>query len=137
MLTFIVANIAHKDAEDEALKLFRYLDTNGDGLLSEEELISGFQSIFPQKKAESIKSDVQRIISELDTNNSGSIDFSEYLIGVMERETILSKQSVSNAFKMFDKDDDGEITKDEFAVIMNGVAITDTIWQALIEDCDI
>ena len=55
----------------------------------------------------------------------------------MERETILSKQSVSNAFKMFDKDDDGEITKDEFAVIMNGVAITDTIWQALIEDCDI
>ena len=136
VLTFIVANIAHKDADEETLKLFRYLDKDGDGLLSEEELIYGFKSIFPQKKEETIKVDVARIISELDTNNSGTIDFSEYLIGVMDRNTILSKQSVRTAFKMFDKDDDGEITKKEFSEIMNGVAITDEIWTSLIVDCD-
>lgn len=62
ILTFLVTNIAHKDASDDALKLFRSLDKNGDGMLTEIELIEGVVKAYPFRKKSEIEMEVRDLI---------------------------------------------------------------------------
>jgi len=136
MLTFIVTNIAHKDANDDALKLFKELDSDGDGRLTRNELIDGYRKVYPLRLSKEIEDEVDLILAQLDTNNSGSIDFSEYLVAAMRRERVLSHKKLTAAFNAFDKDGDGRISKDEFTGVMQGVAMDDKAWLEFIRECD-
>lgn len=62
LMTFIITNIAHLDANDDALKLFKELDTNGDGLLTEDELVAGYERLYPMKEKDVIEKEVKDII---------------------------------------------------------------------------
>ena len=39
-----------------------------------------------------------------DSDNSGEINYSEWLLTAIDREKLLSTQKLEGAFKMFDKD---------------------------------
>jgi calcium-dependent protein kinase len=43
---FIVSHVATKDEKNELLNTFKAIDENGDGLLSRQELIKGYNLIF-------------------------------------------------------------------------------------------
>lgn len=47
--------------------------------------------------------EVDELMRNIDTNNSGSIDYSEFVIATMNKNALLSKQRLEAAFKMFDK----------------------------------
>lgn len=47
--------------------------------------------------------EANRIMVLVDKNNSGSIDYTEFVVATMNRENMLSKQKLDTAFKMFDK----------------------------------
>jgi calcium-dependent protein kinase len=49
----------------------------------------------------------------VDSDNSGFIDYSEFVIATINREKLLSKEKLETAFKMFDKDDSGSISIQE------------------------
>ena len=49
-------------------------------------------------------SDWQTLIEQLDTNNDGKIDYSEFITAAVNRAKILSSQNLEIAFKMFDQD---------------------------------
>eukprot|EP01017_Pseudomicrothorax_dubius_P034140 TRINITY_DN4645_c0_g3_i2.p1 TRINITY_DN4645_c0_g3~~TRINITY_DN4645_c0_g3_i2.p1 ORF type:complete len:444 (-),score=68.62 TRINITY_DN4645_c0_g3_i2:420-1751(-) len=70
---FLVSYFATREEKEELLKAFRALDLNGDGLLSREELIEGYKKIMNAAQAEE---EVTNILSAVDTNNSGHIDYS-------------------------------------------------------------
>ena len=55
------------------MKTFQTLDTNNDGKLSREELLIGYKKIMDAVEADA---EVSRIMSYVDTNNSGHIDYS-------------------------------------------------------------
>ena len=46
---------------------------------------------------------VDKIFEEVDSNRSGKVDFSEFVVAALNREKLLSKQKIESAFKMFDK----------------------------------
>merc|ERR1719295_1173377 len=109
-LTRNVKNIA------EAQQLFRILDKNGDGLISQEEMRncgSRFNTV-----------EIEAIFAIGDVNNDGEIDLNEF-VGVMcpSASTVVGRLSksystleeVKQGFKKLDRDGDGRITKVEMA----------------------
>ena len=59
--------------KDELQRTFQALDKDGNGVLTKEELIDGYRKVFSDKSE--AEAEVQRIIEEVDINNSGHIDF--------------------------------------------------------------
>ena len=55
-------------------KIFEKLDLNGDGQLSKEELLIGFSHLFENEDLAELE--IDRIMSELDMNQNGFIDYS-------------------------------------------------------------
>ena len=71
-----------KEDKEELANTFRYLDKNGDGRLSKEELIEGYIKFYG--KRELALNAVEKIITLVDTNKSSVMDFTEFLMAVMQ-----------------------------------------------------
>jgi len=93
---------------------FTALDENGDGLLTAKELRegmarAGFQQITP---------DLQQILEEVDSNGSGMIDYTEFLAATLDRKMYLQEDICWAAFRVFDRDGNGRISKEEIALVL-------------------
>jgi len=55
-----------------------------------------------------------------DLNGSGEISYSEFIAATVSEELFLREDYVEHAFKMFDKDRNGYIEKDEFLLVLKG-----------------
>lgn len=82
MYLYIVNQFTTSEEKRELLKTFQSLDLNKDGLLSSEELLIGLKKIMEEEEAEK---EVKRIMSAIDTNNSGKIDYSEFVAATVNR----------------------------------------------------
>ena len=51
-------------------EIFKFLDTNGDGVLSKDELISGYGKIYGLDAAQQIATET---FTKLDVNNNGTL----------------------------------------------------------------
>lgn len=129
---FLVSYFATKEEKEELLKTFRALDLNSDGLLSKDELIEGYKKIMNAAEAEA---EVERILKTVDSNNSGHIDYSEWVTATISRQSLLSKQRLETAFKMFDKDGNGFISIAELQSVF-GSNISADVMQDLIKEVD-
>lgn len=111
---FAVSLLASKEEKQELMNTFKILDLNGDGKLSREELVIG---IFRRESIERVmnvgysktmsredaEKEVDNIMRVVDTNNSGEIDYSEFVTASINRQKLLSKEKLDIVFKMFDK----------------------------------
>ncbi|CAD8185028.1 unnamed protein product [Paramecium octaurelia] len=128
---FIVVQLATKEEKAELLKIFQCLDTNQDGKLSKQELLVGYSKVMkPIEAAE----EVNCIFQQVDKNNSGSIDYTEFVVATIDRQQLLSKQRLQVTFHMFDKDKSGSITIDELKEIFSG--IPEEMWKQVVQDFD-
>lgn len=76
------------------------------------------------------------MIDQVDINKSGQIDFTEFIMASMAREKLFSKEKLDQAFKIFDLDGDGFITKAELANVMGGIELDDNAWMKLVKEVD-
>ena len=81
-------------------KIFKAIDKNGDGKLSKEEILDGYDKFFG-KTAE--KEDVLKMFDAVDIDRSGFIDYSEFVVAAMNEKALLTDEKLLAAFKMFDK----------------------------------
>ncbi|XP_044284004.1 lysophosphatidylcholine acyltransferase 2 [Varanus komodoensis] len=66
-----------------------------------------------------VSSVLEELFALFDRNGDGSIDFREYVIGLSVLcNPANTEQIIQMAFQLFDLDDDGVITEDEFALII-------------------
>merc|ERR550532_1333586 len=110
MMTKAVRNI------NEAQQLFRVLDKDGDGMISQEEMRNCGQK-FSAKE-------IDAIFALGDINNDGEIDVSEF-VAVMcpSASTVVARMSkgfktldeVKSAFRKLDANNDGQISKSEMS----------------------
>ncbi len=94
----------HLQSQDYLRKLrveFAKLDTNGDGILQKEELISAYVKL--GKSPAAAKNIVEDLMDNLDANNNGTIDFSEFLTANMNMEEAMADKQLMEAFRLFDK----------------------------------
>jgi calcium-dependent protein kinase len=57
--------------------------------------------------------ELNAIFSAVNTSKTGAINYSEFLVACADKDSLLNNERLTAAFKMFDKDGDGMITKNE------------------------
>ena len=95
VLNFISTQLANREEIQKLSEAFSAIDTNGDGKLSKEELLREYMKTRTASQAEE---EVANIMKEVDINNSGYIDYSEFLMATLKRDTLLSKSNLELAF---------------------------------------
>lgn len=98
---------------------FQALDANGDGFLSLEELHDGLQSSGLKEKSE-----IEALMKQMDANKSGKIDYTEFLSAAIDGKIYAKEDMCWSAFKFFDKNGDGKITKEEVLEVLSSNEIT-------------
>jgi calcium-dependent protein kinase len=80
---------------------------------------------------------VDELFEKLDANQSGKVDFSEFVAAAINKERRLSRQKIETSFKLFDLDGNGLITKDEIEKLFGlGGEINEELWAGILRDCD-
>ncbi|CAM6115717.1 unnamed protein product [Calypogeia fissa] len=119
-------------AESEMRRVFDRFDCNGDGLISVEELHSYMRCC----GADVSEVEANSMISSVDLNNDGKVDFEEFLSlyqtrmngsdgDAIEEDAQKShgghdEQDLLDAFRVFDSNEDGKISAQELqAVLLN------------------
>jgi len=116
----------------EAFSLF---DKDGDGTITTQELGTVMKSL-GQNPCES---DLQDMINEVDVDGNGTIDFTEFLdMMTKHMKESDNEQELREAFKVFDKDGDGHISKAELKIVMKnlGENLTDAEIEEMINEAD-
>ena len=92
---------------EEIREAFNLFDTDGSGTIDPKELKTAMQSLGFEAKNQTI----YQMISDIDKDGSGAIDFEEFLdmmtAKISDRD---SKEDIAKVFSLFDADNKGSIT---------------------------
>jgi len=109
---------------DSYRQLFNLFDRNNDGSISVDELGHVFRIHLGKSLSQN---DLNKIIDQVDTDNSQTIEFNEFLT-LMASETWseIEKGEIIKAFAVFDRNKDGYVDADELrhALCNYGEAMT-------------
>merc|ERR1712051_80469 len=92
---------------------------NGDGLLTVVEMREGLKSAGIKE----IPSDLLQILQDVDSDGSGIIDYTEFLAATLDRKTYQTEDACWAAFRVFDKDGDGRISRAELQNVLSHEAL--------------
>ena len=107
---FIASQLMSKQERDNLSKVFKAFDKNGDGKLDMEEVKEGYLVHYGRIMSDQ---EVEEMFRSVDTDNSGFIDYTEFVVAATSQKNLTSQEKLHAAFKMFDKDGSGIISADE------------------------
>jgi len=120
--------------------MFEMMDTSKDGFLTIDELKAGIQQQMGSFYFK--RTDWDQVLVSMDTNGDGRIDFTEFISAAYDRSKLLCRENLNIAFKMFDLDGNGSITKDELRQVFGGGGESDLlhrfekVWMKILEEVD-
>jgi calmodulin len=120
----------------EFLEAFSLFDKDGDGQIITKELGVVMRSL-GQNPTEA---ELQDMIGEVDTDESGTIDFEEFLeMMARKMKDTDSEEEIRKAFCVFDKDGNGFISAAELRHVMTnlGEKLTDEEVDEMMREADI
>jgi len=85
---------------------------------------------YEAKNIEFAPDDMENMLGQLDNNQSGAIDYTEFVAAAIDREKLLSKQRMMQCFQLFDKDKSGSISKQELKAMFGGNnKVDENVWS--------
>jgi len=114
-LTLIATRMKDEDIA-ELKNTFSTLDKDNNGTLTANEIKDGML----RNKVE-IPADIDDIIENLDTDGSGHIDYTEFIAATLTKKEYFVENAMRVAFRTFDLNNDGLITKSELLQVLGEV----------------
>jgi calcium-dependent protein kinase len=114
-IAFLVHQMSSNDMVKNLRNIFKELDESGDGRLSLEELKRGYKKYFSDSLSEA---EFENLVVTLDQDNSGFIEYEEFLRATVNTESILTERNLKMAFDFFDKDGSGKLSADEIKAVL-------------------
>ncbi|GLC45677.1 hypothetical protein PLESTB_001317600 [Pleodorina starrii] len=104
------------DTEITGLRaLFAEMDADGSGSITGEELRQALQ----RKGTRIPPEELERIMTRADISGDGTLDYEEFLAATMSLAKLERQENMYMAFKFFDADDSGYISREELTHALN------------------
>jgi Ca2+-binding EF-hand superfamily protein len=100
-----VSQLLSSDEKKVLFETFKALDKNNDGVIESVELAEALR-----KRKDISEERLKFLIRVIDTNCSGHIDYTEFLVAGLNPKMSLTEQHFEQAFQYFDMDHSGAIT---------------------------
>ena len=103
--------------KDGTLRNGIFLEISGGNkhfLITKETFVNRFQKVFKNLN----KEEIENIFNSLDQNETGNIEYEELIRALSDKKKLLSDKNLNEAFKFFDRDNNGFITWNEIAEII-------------------
>jgi len=132
--TFIIGQIIDSKDVAELRQVFQAIDVNGDGHISEEELVAQFCRVMSPEQA---VAEVQAVMKSLQLRPGGLIDYRMFLLATADKRKLMSEANLIATFSLFDQKDRGCITSQELRTLLSdGNLLEDSLWQRVMQDLD-
>ena len=101
-------------------------------------MIDSFHAETEERKAQ-----VEAIFTEVDIDGSGEIQFSEWIVAAIDKQSLITEEKLKLAFQLFDKDGGGTIQSKEIKETLLGSeqvefsAEEEEFWQSIIDEVDL
>lgn len=113
---FIIHNLENNDEINKLLKIFKMIDSNGDGQITKEELKDGLEKELDKEIDER---EISRIMAILDNDGSGYIEFQEFLRACINKKKLLDDKNLKYAFELFDISKKGKFDYKDLKRVLN------------------
>merc|ERR1712190_582499 len=117
----IIAGQLNEDQIKALRETFMSLDKNGDGCLTVVEMKEGIA----KAGLKDIPQDLQQIMMDIDSDGSGQIDYTEFLAATLDKRLYLQEDVCWSAFRLFDRNGDGQISQDELKTVLHSDDVAD------------
>ena len=132
VIAYIVFKFLDKNEENKIKKVFRQLSGEDKNYLITKDTFVNYMKSTSRELGET---DINQIYSELDQNQSGTIEYEELMRGLCDKKKILSDKNLKDAFAFFDRDKNGKISLDEVTeIIFEGEAMPPNIKKDFIDE---
>jgi len=131
----MVADQLTEDQIEEFKEAFGLFDKDGDGTITSKELTLVMRGLGQNPTEEEVRS----MIAEVDSDGNGSIEFPEFLVLIANKlRTEDVRDELKDAFKVFDKNNDGYLSATELREVLQtlGDRMTDDDVDELIQAAD-
>ena len=134
ILSFIANQLLNRQESITLYKKFKELDTDCDGKLSCDELFEVYSQTMHENEA---LDEIRKIMQSVDSNSSGSIDYSEFLTACADRKALVQTQNLKVAFEAFDLDGNGKINRQEVKEMLGKVDVDDEVIDKIMDQVDV
>lgn len=118
------------DSEIHQLKkIFTSLDIGGDGRLTVAEVMAGVKNA----GLKNVPAELEQMLKSVDSDGSGQIDYTEFIAACLDKRQYIQEDRLWSAFRVFDTDNSGKISKKELSSLLAGGKLED-VCRANIDD---
>jgi calcium-dependent protein kinase len=114
-LAYIVHFIFPSEEIEEMKRVFKTIDKNGDGMLTYDELLKGFEIVFGNQIH---NYEINKIIEDIDGNADGYISYEEFLRVAINKNKLINEMNLKLAFDSFDINKDGKLSAEEIKQVL-------------------
>lgn len=132
VITFITHNLIKSEEVNNLRRIFECMDRDSDGRINKSEIKKAFLEVFQQKLE---NEDIEYMMKSIDHDNSGYIEYEEFIRATISRDIILNEENLRLGFDLFDIDKNGFISPEEInKTIGGGKSISDNLMVELLAE---
>ena len=114
-MAFIASHLTQEDEKKDLDKIFKSMDIDGDGALSKQEVLLGYEQHFGIPISEE---QVNDLFKRVDLDGNGTIDYTEFVMATIDEKNLITNERLKQAFKLFDKDGSGALSPEEIKDVL-------------------